>query len=440
MTPFPFQVRCIDRVRDEVRKGSRAPLIVAPTGAGKTCIGAIIAASHIAKSPDNRVVWLAHRRELLTQTRDTFARLGVTVGCIGLNLDARVQVCSTQTLLARGEVPPATLVIYDEAHHYAEAAEDWSRLGVVYKEAIRIGLTATPERGDGAGLSPLFDSIVVAASVRELVDIGRLVPCTVYRPGRSMGAKYLALSPVEAYQRYTPRGRAVVFAPNVVSCESFAAEFLARGVRAVVVHGQLDMATRDARLADFASGRASVVVNVNVLTEGWDCPAADTCILARKIGTPGLAIQMWGRVMRACEGKTGANVIDLTGVTMTHGSPGDEREYFLEGDGIRLAGRAPDAGERKCKVCGTPLGDSLTCAECGTDHEMVVPTAVGEELQKFDWRSLLAQDPPDKRAARLARWIAEGRAKGYKENWARVRFKIVYGSSPDPSVWRKACG
>src|SRR6185295_11926979 len=107
-----------------------------------------VARGHIAKG--GRVLWLAHRRELVQQAASTLERLGLDVGHSGLKASSPVQVASVQTLLARGEAPAASLVVYDEAHHFA--AEDWGRLATAYAGAIRIGLTATPERGDGRGL------------------------------------------------------------------------------------------------------------------------------------------------------------------------------------------------------------------------------------------------------------------------------------------------
>jgi DNA repair protein RadD len=427
LTPFPYQVEALDAMRAHLSQGKRAPLLVSPTGAGKTFMGCMAAKAHLDKNPSNRVVWLAHRRELVEQAYKTAGALGCRNG---------FSAHMVQTMLARGEAPEATLAVFDEAHHFA--AEEWSRLGQAYQGVPRLGLTATPERGDGLGLGDMFDCIVSAASVSELIELGRLVPVTIHRPRRALGSKQISQHPADAYETIAPHGRAIVFCPNIRSCEEFAAEFEDRAIPTDVVTGAMKQQDREEALARFESGQTRVLLNVNVLTEGWDCPPADTCIIARTVGTPGLAIQMWGRVMRCAPGKTRAHLIDLTGVTWVHGGPGQDREYALEGDGIRLVGTSEQV-PTYCKVCGSQKEPGVPCETCGSNTEMVVPKTTNDELEKVDWREILKKDEPNKVVARLIKWVAESRAKGHRPQSALFKFKSAYGRWPHAHE-RKSAG
>ena len=188
----PYQEKFIAAIYAEAARGwqrakldghERGPRIVgvSPTGSGKTRVATEIVRRSVAKG--KRVLWLAHRTELVEQAGRTLVGAGLVVGVIAasstwtINLDAPVQVASIQTLLARGIYPEADLVVWDECHHCSEAAAEWCSLLTHYPRAFVVGLTATPERGDGSGLAPLFESLVVGATVRELTALQHLVPC-----------------------------------------------------------------------------------------------------------------------------------------------------------------------------------------------------------------------------------------------------------------------
>ena len=155
-----YQREALLEARAHLGNGRRKVLIVMPTGGGKTITATEACRQHVAEG--GRVLWVAHRRELIKQGRDTLERCGLRVGAFGLNSGAPVQVESIQSLVhpKRREVPPATLVVADEAHHLL--AEEWRKLAEMYKDCLLIGLTATPERGDGQPLGDIFDALVVA--------------------------------------------------------------------------------------------------------------------------------------------------------------------------------------------------------------------------------------------------------------------------------------
>jgi superfamily II DNA or RNA helicase len=193
----PYQVEVIAKFDAEVAAGRRRVLLVVPTASGKTVIaGAIIAK---AASAGWRILFLAHRRELIQQASRKLHAVSVDHGIIQAGFSRRlgvhVQVASVQTLHARAirstgmDLPPADIVIVDEAHHVR--ARTYQRLLLAYPKAIVLGLTATPCRSDGRGLGNAFDVLVEGPPVAELVAAGYLVPTKVYAPTRPdlMGVK-----------------------------------------------------------------------------------------------------------------------------------------------------------------------------------------------------------------------------------------------------------
>jgi superfamily II DNA or RNA helicase len=175
---------------------------------------------------------------------------------------------STQGATSCDEVPEADVVFLDEAHHYA--ADEWGRVPLAYPTQPIIGFTATPERTDGRGMGHLFDDLVVVAQPRELVALGHLVDCHILRPSTLHEPGSMCMSPLAAYQHIGAVGRNVVFAATIDHACKFVAEFKMAGIDAALVHGGLAADVRARALESFTSGRVRVLVNVFVLTEGFD--------------------------------------------------------------------------------------------------------------------------------------------------------------------------
>jgi superfamily II DNA or RNA helicase len=273
-------------------------------------------------------------------------------------------------------------VLVHNCHHVA--AKTWRRISDAYSKAWLLGLTASPQRADGSPLGDVFDSMVVGATVKQLTELGHLVPCRVWAPPQILETGELAVSPVDAYLQHGQGERAITFCVTKQHAETTAAEFNGRGIPAAVVHGQLSKMMRAQILAWFREGQIRVICNVHVLTEGFDDPAVAVCILCRKPEHDGTYIQMAGRILRPAPGKTHATLIDLCGSSLSHGTPDMDRTFSLDGKGIAKADREQI---RQCPSCGgvflTADMEAGCCPQCGEEmprREMKQPKAVGVGL------------------------------------------------------------
>jgi len=425
-----YQRRAIASTYASIRDGHRCPLVVAPTGGGKTLIMALMARDALSKG--RSVGIFAHRTELRDQAVATLARCGVEAGHSGQGRSLPVQVVSTQGATSCEEVPEADVVFLDEAHHYS--ADEWSRIPKAYPTQPIIGFTATPERADGRALDHLFDDLIVVAQPRELVELGHLVPCTIedtHRPDALQEAGVIACPPVEAYREFGGGGRNVVFAATVEHASIFAADFVKAGIDARVVHGGMTSEERGRNLDDFKSGRVRVMVNVFILTEGFDFPAIDVVTIARKMGSTGMYMQACGRGLRTSPGKRRMILLDLAGVSHIHGLPTDDRIFSLDGLGMRLANAVP----RFCRACGELLAEEGPCPRegCGRSRRGAVsdPKYSRDPLAKY---SKFKTDDEAIRILQLARFISQAREADRNWKTAIFKYKHMYQASPPPKI------
>jgi len=445
-----YQEAAIAEGRAHYARGARSLLFVGPTGMGKTILGVSLALSHVSKG--GRVLWLAHRQELVQQAADSVRQAGEVPGIIAPWASpfphARIQVASVQTLVARDQRPEASVVVLDEAHHHV--AEQWGTVADSYRDALRIGLTATPERQDGVGLGNLFDALIPVAQPATLIANGHLVPVEVLRPAAA--SKSLAEDPVEAWRRWGKGGKAIVFASSVKAAKDIASRFEALGVPARAITGKLGSADREVAIVRFRSGTVRVLCGVHTLTEGLDVPDASVAILARGFSSPGAYIQAVGRVMRPAPGKTCALILDLMGVSIDHGLPDEDRSYSLQGKAIKSKeGLLPI---RQCPACGrvfraaefhgvkaieTSPGSLMfehvpsprpRCPGCG--YEM--PLRHDPRVRRQAMVAAHAGHTSDRRISALQQLFATARAKGYKPGWAVMQFKVRYGQFPSQDM------
>ena len=422
-----YQRRAVREVADAYRAGSRAILLVMPTGAGKTVTGLRFGLGALDKG--KRVLWLAHRRELVQQAAARLDRDGVAHGVIydgksSTNPSAAIQVASVWTV-AQNDGPRGDVLIWDEAHH--AVANTFREVSARYPQAFHLGLTATPERADHTGLGDVFTRMVAPVTVPELIEAGHLIPCDVIGPARVTDT--LSMDPADAVETYADGRQTVVFAANRAECEEITDALNARGIRSVFIDGTMPVRRREEALRAFEAKTIQVIINVYVLTEGWDVPETAVCVLARKCGAAGTFLQMVGRVLRPAPGKERALLVDLCGVVHQHGLPDEAREYSLDGKPIKT--KDARLALRQCPECGGVDKPRPTCMRC----DFRFPPPKRREVERTE----LARVNVPPRAQLIAEWRAlvltarsrttrEG--KPYSPKWAALRFKEQFGFWP----------
>jgi superfamily II DNA or RNA helicase len=429
----PHQERAIAEVRAHYARGTRRVLLVAPTAYGKTHVAAHLIARAVERG--RRVLFLVHLREVVLATARRLTDLGVLTGVVMSGVPASplapVQVASVATLAERRQHPPADLVVWDEAHH--TAAESYRAIAAAYPGAWHLGLTATPERTDGVGLRDAFDALVVGAQISELVALGFLAPIEVLAPD-TRGSS-IAADPVEALGRFAPGRPALVYCRTVQESRECSEALNARGIAAAHIDGSTPAAQRDSALEAFARGDLQVICNVAVLTEGWDCPRAEVCVLARPTSSVAVFLQAVGRVRRAVPGKR-ALLLDLGGSVHDCGHPDQDREFTL--DGIDRTPRADRLQLRRCAACGLVVERARSgsvCERCNTPW----PAPRGVEVRAREIREVFAdvQREPLTAAQRkfLRRLALIAEDRGYKPGWVAHRYRAQFGVWP-PRDWR----
>jgi superfamily II DNA or RNA helicase len=462
----PYQNDVIADYQRAIAGGVKRIILVAPTGSGKTVIGAEIIRRHLADRPHKGVLVLAHRREIIVQTSRKLYDQGIRHGIIQAGFDQRplepVQVASVQTLHSRAvrsdamSLPQVELLIIDECHH--SPAETYRKIIEAYPDAILLGLTATPCRGDGRGLGGIFETIIEAPQIAKLVAQGHLVKARVYAPvnpdlvgvqtrqgdyvenqlADRMDKPKLIGDIVTHWHKYGEQRQTVAFAVNVAHSLHLRDEFMRCGVRAEHIDGTTPKDERDATLDRLNSGAINVVSNCMVLTEGWDPPPVACVILARPTKKMGLYRQMIGRVLRPAPGKVDAIVLDHSGAVFRHGLPEDHVDWTLDPDRHATAPShqarqaKPGNGLIECTQCQTLRIGGQPCPSCGFLPQrpaQYVRIADGDLGLVTGGRATARNDPAERE-----RWLgmltAIGRDRGYKPGWAAVQFKERFGTWP----------
>lgn len=455
----PYQADLIGRLRESMRAGARRPLLVLPTGGGKTAIIAHVVSGYARAG--RRALVLVHRVELLRQCSDTLTRAGVPHTCLGAGArwqdGAGVVVASVQTIARRdvGAWSPDIIVI-DEGHHATAAT--WLRLLERWPTARALGVTATPCRTDGRGLGEVYDSLVVGPTVSELVAGGYLAPSVVYAPPRvadlaalrTRAGDYTGASLDDVMDRRTVTGDAVAHyrrlcdgAPAIAFCASVshaqhvAEAFAADGYAAASVDGGTDGDVRADRIAALGDGRLQVLTSCEIISEGTDVPVVTAAILLRPTMSTGLYMQQVGRVMRPAPGKAHAIVLDHVGSVLQHGMPDDDRVWTLDGAPARAQAsqEAAPAAPMTCEACYCQIRRPAppACPHCG--HTLPAPESrrvddvAGDLVPLTREQVAAARKVEAERVARLkraeqtaARSLDELRAlgarRGYSPRWA----------------------
>jgi superfamily II DNA or RNA helicase len=453
-------------MRASIRAGRRRLLLVLPTGGGKTTIAAAMIRGTVDRG--RKGMFLAHRRELISQCSNRLREHAILHGIVQAdspfrNAAAPVQVASVPTLVNRiaKRRYPADLIIVDEAHR--STAPSYLKVLEAYPDAIVVGLTATPYRADGKGLGGIYEELILAEHPDALVRDGFLIEPTIFAPGSPDTSKVKVKAGdyvpgelaeimdrgsitgdiVEHWRRLVNGGRTVVFACTVEHSLHLRDRFREAGIPAAHIDAETPGPERDASLAKLRSGDIRVVTNVGIVTEGFDLPALEACVLARPTKSTGLYLQMVGRVLRPdpATGKTRALVLDHGNCVRDHGWPTAPREFSLDGPPRLVDKRGREItglSVHVCRQCFASFARHIAaCPQCGlaTRAEQDVLQEADGELEEIRREQTPEPPPPISRLREAYRGlIIMARDRGWKIEAAKIRFKQQFKLWPHRGI------
>lgn len=416
-----YQTNLINATRQAFRDGYKRPLVVLPCGAGKTVLFAYMAHEHANRG--GYVHFYVHRRELLDQTLDTFASVGIPTD--------NIYVGTVQRRTPH-EIPP-TMIVFDECHH--ATAKQWTNIIERYPDAYIVGLTATPTRLDGRNLADIFDILIEGVDTKWLIKNKYLAPFDYYAPKLSTISERdfivrgndfdnVAIGDImlkrkiygDILKYIDPKRKTIIYAPSVAFSQSLEAYGVAH----------LDGTTPDnerRRIVEaFKRGEIMALSNVDLFGEGFDVPDCEVVILLRPTQSTALYIQQTMRAMRYKPDKR-ATVYDLVGNVFTHGLPDDYKNWQLDAPRRSVVrGGANEVLMRECKKCLLIYrGIKNICPYCGHDNgqtqaEIKQAEAELERIEGINKRREVGM------TGSLEDLIKLGRSRGYKnpEYWARM--------------------
>lgn len=371
-----------------------------PTGTGKTIVLASLVNEELrvkneelqyrrCQSICNKILIVAHRRELVEQIRDSIRRLGIDNG--------NITVCSIQWLTYNiNKVKDAPqLVVIDEAHH--ALAKTYRMMWETWPEARFLGLTATPCRLNRAGFTDLFECLVMSWSIGQFIKEGWLSLFDYYSikvdseeqrlinslEKRGADGDYQAkeLNAVlnkrpsigrlyESVCRYAKGKKGIVYAINIDHAHNIAEYYREHDINTVAIDSKTLAEVRRQTVEDFKAGKIEVMVSVDLFSEGFDCPDVEFIQLARPTLSLAKYLQMVGRGLRKSEGKETCVVIDNVGLYRMFGLPAADRDWQAMFEG-RTAGKW---NKTKCNaVCNYAVNtDADTCTMTDTDLEKII--------------------------------------------------------------------
>jgi len=419
----PYQAEAIRQLRIGLGEGYARQMVYSPTGSGKTIMA--VGLIKFARLKGKRIAFFVNRKQLVKQTSDVFRANGIPHGILQAENTRRtyenVMVCSINTVASRGLPEGVDFIIIDEAHCVAGTKYYKEIMAQLAGKPI-IGLSATPfskglgKHYDSLG-GPLFERMITAANIQELIADGYLVDCDIYAPsepdmtgvkqqrnpfgemdysdadvGRAADKPELIGDIVSHWFKHAKNTPTVVFASNIAHSKHIVEQFCAAGVTAEHLDCYGEEEDRDAILGRFQSRETMIVSNCSLLAEGWDAPFCETLILARPTKSLIRYIQMVGRVLRPAEGKTRALILDHSGTVKQLGFPTDDLPLELDDGNPKSSAQKKQSEEREaplpkaCPSCSFMKPAKVhICPRCGFVPEKQNDVQVGEgELVKME--------------------------------------------------------
>jgi superfamily II DNA or RNA helicase len=457
-----------DNLRNSIRKGNKRIVLYSPTGSGKSLLAVDLIHSFIQKS-DKRIAFIVNRIGLVQQFSEHLTSAGIKHGVVqGQNtygLDQQVLVCSINTLSKRG-MPPIDFAIIDESH--ASAGSNMYKKAIFsFNNIIWIGLTATPFAKGMAKTyeelqgEPLWQDMVIASTIKELIQHRYLVDCDIYAPSdpdltgvrlktNEFGEKDYREDDLDKavdtptligdiythWARMANGKKTFVFANSVAHSKHIVEEFLKHGVKAEHIDGYMDQKEKEPIMNRFKYGDTTVISNVAMLREGTDVPSAEVMILAKPTKSLTAYIQMAGRVLRTYEGKEIALILDHSGSAHELGYPTDDLPLKLC-DGEKKTSektkiKDEKSKEKKCPQCHF-VKKTFVCEKCGFTP-VIKPEVLVEEGDLVKLARKMSKDHKDMDKRVLQAWYSQllcfGKSKGYAEGWAGNQYKNRFGVYP----------
>ena len=376
-------------------------LVQMPTGTGKTYVLAALVTEHLkmGKREASCRVWIvAHRRELVEQIEGTVARYGY-----GLKTqDGIVKVLSIQWLsLHWGDVKTENpgLIVIDEAHH--ALAETYKELWQRYPNAKKLGMTATPCRLNRKGFTDLFDVLITSDSIADFIRQGWLSAFDyvsirtdsedqqlidrLEKRGADGDFQIKEMNAVlnrrptigrlyESTRQYADGKKGIVYAISISHARNIAAYYNNKGVNTVAIDSKTPAKVRRHLVEEFRQGKIQVLVNVDVFSEGFDCPDVEFIQLARPTLSLSKYLQQVGRGLRKTEGKETCMLIDNVGLYRLFGLPTANRDWQAMFEG-RLAGKGVTHARRRTNGydCAVRNAVDSEIVRHESDLELVMP-------------------------------------------------------------------
>lgn len=469
-----YQEQSVTGVRNAYKHGYKAPLLVLPTGGGKTIVFSYIAYS--SSQQGKKVLILVHRIELLKQTAAKLRAFGIRVGLISPKFSpdhsAGVQVAMVQTMIKRlPQYPNFDLIITDEAHHAISST--YVKVIDYYKGVYQLGVTATPIRTDGRGLGVaaggVFDTLVIGPTTAELIEMGYLVEPVVYASeqaidltgvkktsrgdysnkqlSQKMNKPKLIGNVVHHYNDIARGEPGVAFCTSVQHAEDTAAEFRRAGFKFYALHGKTDSGLRERLIRGLGDGSIHGLTSCDVISEGTDIPAIAVAMMLRPTESLGLYLQQGGRALRPSEGKDKAIILDHAGNTYKHGFLDEDRTWSLGGSKKKKKkGDCPSFPPIvQCEKCYSVYKSiKPACPQCG---EVRIIKSKELEVMEGQLSEITAIDKERIKRQRLqmigtAKTLDDlknvAKSLGYKPGWANHIYKAREKKAADKAARKNA--
>ena len=409
---FDYQEDMKERIEKALRL-HRSVMAQMPTGTGKTYLLTAVIDSFVSNNPMEKVWIVAHRRELVSQIDETVRKFHSFSASNTSSLLSSVKAMSIQWLMRHYdeiEEEPGMIVI-DEAHH--ALAKTYKEMWERFPKAKFLGLTATPCRLNGKGFTDLFDVLVQSWSVPEFISKGRLATydfVSIKSDGvtqrlidslqkRGADGDYqnkemdmlLNKKPsierlYQSLEEFGKDRKGIVYAINISHAQKITKLYQEHGVKAIAIDSKTPATERQQDIEAFKKGDIQVLVNVDIFSEGFDCPDVEFVQLARPTLSLAKYLQMVGRGLRVAKGKKNCVIIDNVGLYRVFGLPSQVWNWNAMFEGKLKVGKKKETAKEKEFFLMSEKQDGI---QIHPDSEMMMVISHEELLQTLQYREFV---------------------------------------------------